>query len=184
MLRVADILLALFGLVICAPALLFLCLLCALKYRSPIFRQERIGRDLKPFILFKFRTMPIDTPSVPTHQLDLKTLTKYSRFLRHYKLDELPQLWNVLKGDMSLVGPRPCLPSQNEIIRLRLFFGLLSIRPGITGFAQIMGVDMSNPRLLTKLDLRMTRKLNCCTYFTYVFLTSFGRGSRDALRDR
>ena len=102
-----------------APILALLWILGWLDTGSPLFRQERVGRNQKPFTLVKFRTMRPDTASVATHLADASAVTKLGHFLRRSKLDELPQLWNVLKGEMSLVGPRPCLFSQTELIEER-----------------------------------------------------------------
>src|SRR5215469_1490888 len=106
---------------------------------SPLFRQARVGRHQKPFVLVKFRTMKPGTASVASHLVDVTSITRWGRFLRQTKLDELPQLWNVLKGEMSLVGPRPCLFNQEELIRERAQRGVFEARPGITGLAQIRG---------------------------------------------
>ena len=116
MTRVLDVLLSFLGLVMRAPIFVVLWILGWLDTGSPMFRQERVGRNQKPFTLVKFRTMRPDTASVATHLADASAVTKLGHFLRRSKLDELPQLWNVLKGEMSLVGPRPCLFIQTELI--------------------------------------------------------------------
>ena len=116
MTRVLDVLLSFLGLVMGAPIFVVLWILGWLDTGSPLFRQERVGRHQKPFTLVKFRTMRPDTASVATHLADASAVTQLGQFLRRSKLDELPQLWNVLKGEMSLVGPRPCLFSQTELI--------------------------------------------------------------------
>lgn len=108
MTRVFDIFLSLAGLVGAAPILLLLLVLGWFDTKTPLFQQERVGRHQKLFILVKFRTMRPDTASVDTHLADASAVTKLGHFLRRSKLEELPQLWNVLKGEMSLVGPRPC----------------------------------------------------------------------------
>ena len=104
------------------------------------------------------------------------------KFLRRYKLDELPQLWNVLRGDMSLVGPRPCLPSQFELIDMRQKYDLYKFLPGITGLAQINGIDMSDPILLTRTDYKMMNNLNLKKYFYYLLLPFFGSGFGDRVK--
>jgi O-antigen biosynthesis protein WbqP len=96
--------------------------------------------------------MYIDTPSLPTHEVAKSAVTPFGRFLRRFKLDELPQLWNVARGEMSLVGPRPCLPTQEELARLRRDLGVFEIRPGVTGLAQIRGIDMSRPEACARAD--------------------------------
>ena len=117
-----------------------------------IFAQERVGLEGRTFICYKLRTMYCNTPSAPTHQTDPSAITDLGWWLRRLKLDELPQLLNVIKGDMSLVGPRPCLPSQQDLIEHRQRRGVFSVRPGLTGKAQVLGVDMSNPERLAKID--------------------------------
>lgn len=149
---------------------------------SPLFRQERVGRNQKPFTLVKFRTMRPDTASVATHLADASAVTKLGHFLRRSKLDELPQLWNVLKGEMSLVGPRPCLLSQTELIDERESRGVFNARPGITGLAQINGIDMSTPRLLAETDALMLKDLGLRTYFSFILKTVMGSGSGDRIK--
>lgn len=182
MIRVFDVVLAALGLIALAPLIAVLWLLCWLDTGSPLFIQTRVGCGQKPFRLVKFRTMRPDTASVATHLVDARAVTPLGRFLRRYKLDELPQLWNVLKGEMSLVGPRPCLPNQLELIRERARRGVFAARPGITGLAQIMGIDMSNPRLLARVDARMLRKMSVPAYFGYICKTLTGAGRGDRVR--
>jgi lipopolysaccharide/colanic/teichoic acid biosynthesis glycosyltransferase len=109
-------------------------------------------------------------------------VTVIGAFLRRSKLDELPQLWNVLRGDMSLVGPRPGLPGQHELVRARESEGVFSARPGITGLAQLRGIDMSTPELLALTDAEMLRRLNLKSYFAYIFQTVLGGGAGDRVR--
>ena len=123
--------------------MLFVFILCFLDTRSPIFWQKRLGQDQVPFTLIKFRTMTSDTSSVATHLVNPEKITRLGKFLRKTKLDELPQLWNVLSGKMSLVGPRPGLPSQLELTKERQLRKVFSVRPGITGLSQINEIDMS-----------------------------------------
>jgi O-antigen biosynthesis protein WbqP len=104
------------------------------------------------------------------------------KFLRRTKLDELPQLWNVLKGEMSLVGPRPCLFNQEALIAARQDKGVLDVLPGITGLAQVNGIDMSDPERLAEWDERMLQQLTIVDYFKYLILTVVGRGSGDRVR--
>jgi O-antigen biosynthesis protein WbqP len=119
LIRFLDVALSALGLVMTLPLMLVLLLLGWWDTRSPLFRQERVGRNQRPFTLVKFRTMRPGTASVATHLADAAAVTPFGRFLRRTKLDELPQLWNVLRGEMSLVGPRPCLPNQDELIAER-----------------------------------------------------------------
>ena len=126
--------------------------------------------------------MHIGSPSVATHLASASSITPFGSFLRKSKLDELPQLWNVFMGDMSLVGPRPNLFNQNELIEERAMRGVYSIRPGITGLAQIHKIDMSTPQLLAETDAMMIDHLNVWYYFKYIFLTVFGKGFGDRVR--
>ena len=116
------------------------------------FEQERVGRAQQPFVCYKFRTMREGTKQAGTHEIPQAAVTGIGRFLRRSKIDELPQVWNLIKGDMSLVGPRPCLPVQHELRGLRQVRGIFEMRPGITGLAQVRGVDMSMPERLTRID--------------------------------
>ncbi len=181
MIRFFDILLSALGLIVGVPLLMVIFIACWIDTRSPLFRQERVGRYKKPFILVKFRTMRIGTASVASHLVDAATVTKIGRLLRRLKLDELPQLWNVLKGDMSLVGPRPCLFSQHELIRERDLRSVFSFRPGITGLAQIHGVDMSTPQLLAQKDAQMLEELDLVSYLTFIIQTAMGAGRGDRI---
>lgn len=184
MLRLLDLVLAGVGLVFALPLLLVLAMLGLFDTGSPIFRQTRLGRHQRPFVLVKFRTMRPDAPHVASHLADASAITSFGRFLRRTKLDELPQLWNVLRGDMSLVGPRPCLLSQKELIEERAQRGVYDARPGITGLAQISGIDMSTPRLLAETDHKMLTELNVCSYFRFILLTIVGRGAGDRVVKR
>jgi len=180
--RSLDVLLAGTGLLLLAPLLALLWLAGRFDTGSPLFRQQRVGRHQRPFVLIKFRTMRPDTASVGTHQVNPAAITPYGRFLRHSKLDELPQLWNVLKGDMSLVGPRPCLPNQTELVQERERQGVFAARPGITGLAQVQKVDMSQPVHLAELDAQMLRQLDFWLYLKLIASTLTGSGSGDRVR--
>lgn len=182
LMRVFDIVFSLFGMLIGFPVLLLLFILGLFDTGAPLFFQERVGRSLKPFVLIKFRTMNVDTASVATHLANVSSITKFGHFLRKTKLDELPQLWNVLKGDMSLVGPRPNLFSQNDLISERSKLAVYDVRPGITGLAQINEIDMSNPKLLAQTDAAMIQSLSVINYFKYIFLTVMGNGSGDRIK--
>ncbi|WP_091582167.1 sugar transferase [Mesorhizobium qingshengii] len=138
----------------------FLLAVLAVRASSPgpaIFSQTRVGRDGTLFRCHKLRTMYVGTPSLPSHETPANAVTSVGEVLRKFKLDELPQFWNVLKGEMSLVGPRPCLPTQTELIEYRRRLGVLSALPGITGMAQIRGIDMSSPALLAETDAAYLR---------------------------
>ena len=179
MIRLLDFLFAVFGLVLGSPILLLLFLIGLFDTGSPLFRQRRLGRNQKPFTLFKFRTMRVDTASVATHLASASAITTYGHFLRRTKLDELPQLWNVFKGEMSLVGPRPGLTNQEELTEARRHHGVFAVRPGITGLSQINEIDMSTPELLAQTDAEMIRKTSITNYFKYIILTVIGKGSGD-----
>lgn len=183
MIRAFDVVFALLGLVVGAPVLLLLALIGLFDTGSPIFRQQRVGRDQKPFTLVKFRTMKRGTASVATHLTNSASITPFGQFLRKTKLDELPQLWNVLKGEMSLVGPRPGLFNQKELTDARQKQGVFAVRPGITGLAQVNEIDMSTPELLAEVDRRMIESMNLKNYFRYILLTVSGKGSGDRVKN-
>ena len=182
--RIFDILFSFFGLVLLSPILVVLMVIGFFDTGSPIFRQERVGKGKQPFRLMKFRSMHINAPSVATHLASASSITPFGSFLRKSKLDELPQLWNVFVGDMSLVGPRPNLFNQEELIQERDSRGVYSVRPGITGLAQINKIDMSTPQLLAETDTQMIQELNILCYFKYILLTVFGKGFGDRIKKK
>lgn len=182
MIRLLDFLVAFFGLLILWPILLIVTLIGLFDTGSPIFVQERIGRNKKPFKLVKFRTMSVETKSVASHLASNASITKLGSFLRKTKIDELPQLINVVKGEMSLVGPRPNLFNQEELIKERDARGVYDVLPGITGLAQVQNIDMSTPELLAKTDKQMIDTLTLKDYFKYILMTATGSGSGDAVK--
>lgn len=182
MMRALDVVFALMGLIVTTPLFLVLVVVGLLDTGSPIFRQVRVGRRQQPFTLWKFRTMRPDMASVATHLADAFAITPFGRFLRRTKLDELPQLWNVLTGEMSLVGPRPCLFNQEALMVERAGLGVFDVRPGITGLAQVQGIDMSTPRLLAETDAQMIKTLTLFNYFKYILLTVLGKGAGDRVK--
>jgi len=184
MIRLFDVLFAILGLILGSPVLTVIYLIGLFDTGSPIFCQERVGRDQKPFTLVKFRTMRPDTASVASHLADASAITPLGVFLRRTKLDELPQLWNVVKGEMSLVGPRPCLFNQTELINQRVAHAVFSARPGITGLAQLNNIDMSTPRLLAETDARMLKELTVSAYLKYIFMTVGGKGLGDVVKSK
>ena len=125
--------------------------------------------------------MRVGTASVASHLANADAATPLGRFLRRTKLDELPQLWNVLTGDMSMVGPRPGLFNQMDLLEARSKHGIYAFRPGITGLAQVSGIDMSTPDLLAETDARMLASLDLRAYLRYLFQTVFGAGRGDAV---
>ena len=181
MIRFFDVLFSFLGLVCGLPILLLIYLSGLIDTGSPLFFQERVGLNKKLFVLVKFRTMSVGTASVASHLANKASVTKLGLFLRRTKLDELPQLWNVLVGDMSLVGPRPNLPNQQELIIERDKNGIFSVRPGITGLAQINKIDMSRPKLLSDTDYQMIKSLTLRAYFSFIVLTVLGKGGGDRI---
>lgn len=177
-----DFVFSLLGLVVGFPVLLVLTIVGLFDTGSPVFRQVRVGRHQKPFTLVKFRTMKVDTASVATHLASSASITRFGHFLRRTKLDELPQLWNVLKGEMSLVGPRPGLFNQEELTAERAKRGVFDARPGITGLAQVNEIDMSTPTLLAETDQKMIQSLTVVDYFKYICMTVVGKGAGDRVR--
>ena len=171
MIRLLDIIISFFCLVFLLPWFFIIFLVGFVNNSSSIFIQERIGLNLKNFKLIKFRTMKIGTLSAGTHLINSSNITHFGHFLRKSKLDELPQLLNVLMGHMSLVGPRPCLPNQKKLIIERKKRGVYKVKPGITGLAQVFDINMSRPVLLAKADLKMIKQMNLFYYFYYMFKT-------------
>ena len=169
--RFLDIFFSLLGLLILLPLFFIIFLIGCFDTSSPLFIQKRIGINLTSFELVKFRTMKINTISRGTHLVDPSNITSFGYFLRKYKLDELPQLWNVFNGSMSLVGPRPCLFNQKKLISERKKRGVFKVKPGITGLAQISRINMKTPTILAKTDLKMIKKINLYYYFYYILKT-------------
>jgi O-antigen biosynthesis protein WbqP len=181
LIRLLDFLFALFGLLATLPILLIVTIIGYFDTRSPIFIQQRMGKNKRPFKLIKFRTMSIDTKSVASHLASTASITKLGGFLRKTKIDELPQLINVLKGEMSLIGPRPNLFNQEQLIDERDSRGVYDVLPGITGLAQVNNIDMSTPVLLAKTDQKMIESLTLANYFRYIIMTATGSGKGDAM---
>jgi O-antigen biosynthesis protein WbqP len=179
--RLADVVGAAAGLLVLWPVAIVLAVLVAASDGRPVlFRQIRVGRDERPFTLWKFRTMRRGTAHVPTHEASAASVTGVGRFLRRTKLDELPQLWNVLKGEMSFVGPRPCLPSQSEVIEARRRHGALSLPVGITGLAQIRGYDFSMPEQTAACDGEYGRRASLGYDLWLIGQTLLGRAKDNA----
>ena len=182
MLRILDMILSFVGLVSLSIVMLVIYMIGFFDTGSPIFRQVRVGKNKKEFTLVKFRTMSVDTESVASHLANASSITKFGKFLRKTKLDELPQLWNVLKGEMSLVGPRPGLFNQEELTVARDTQKVFDVRPGITGLSQVNEIDMSTPELLAKTDREMIDTMSIGNYFKYIFMTVGGKGSGDRVK--
>ena len=173
MIRIFDFLFSLIGLIFLFPLLILIFLIGLFDNGSPLFIQKRVGQNLKSFLLIKFRTMPMNTRSAGTHLITNIKLTSFGYFLRKTKIDEIPQLINVLLGNMSLVGPRPCLYNQKKLIIERKKKGVFKVRPGITGLAQISGINMKTPTLLARIDQKMIKEMNLNNYFSYILRTIF-----------
>ena len=184
MFRLIDLFFATLVLVVGAPIMVLIASVLYIYSGSPFFLQTRAGKNGKAFTLIKFRTMSIGTDSVATHLVSNSAVTPIGSFLRKYKFDELPQLWNVLVGDMSFVGPRPCLLTQLELVELRQKNGIFAVKPGITGLAQISGIDMSNPSLLVKTEVEMLKNYSLKNYFKFIFLTVAGKGFGDHVNSK
>lgn len=158
--RFLDIVLSSTALVVLSPLMILVALVIWLQDRGPIvFRQARIGRDGHPFGFLKFRSMPVGTPNVASTERALIRITPFGRFIRRTSIDELMQLFNILKGDMSIVGPRPPIPTQENLIRLRRQNGALSLRPGLTGWAQVNSYDYMPEEEKARLDGEYAAKL-------------------------
>lgn len=181
--RIVNALCAAMGLAVLWPIMAVLIVIVRLETPGPgIFAQTRVGKDGKEFTCYKVRTMSRDTPNAASHLVTTAQVTRSGRILRKIKLDELPQLWNVLVGDINLVGPRPCLPSQVELIEARRRLDVLTIRPGITGLAQIRGIDMSDPERLANVDAEYLRSRSFGGDLSILLKTVVGAGSGDRTR--
>ena len=178
MIRFTDLICSLFGILILLPVFMVLFILCFFDTGRPLFIQKRIGHKQRTFKIIKFRSMQVDTPSIASHLASVSSITKFGKLMRKSKLDELPQLWNVMLGQMSLVGPRPCLLNQKRLITERKKLGVFNARPGITGLAQLKGIDMSKPKLLAEIDADMIKNLTFMTYLKYILLTVVGTKSK------
>ena len=171
MIRLLDVVFSFLILILLFPLFILIFFIVFLDNGFPFFIQKRVGLNLKNFTLIKFRTMKMGTLSAGTHLIDSSNITCFGYFLRKFKLDELPQLLNVFIGHMSFVGPRPCLPNQKRLINERKKRGIYKVKPGITGLAQVSGINMSRPVLLAKTDLKMIKQMNLFYYFYYIFRT-------------
>lgn len=183
--RALDVAIAVGASVVALP----LCLILMVVIRAespgnPLFAQWRVGRHQKPFLMLKLRTMTANTAHVPSHEVEAARITRAGRLLRRLKLDELPQLWNVLVGSMSLVGPRPCLPSQAELIAARDERGLFQFQPGVTGPAQLLNIDMSEPVRLAEVEADYFARATFWSDVAIIVRTFTGGGSGDAAPER
>lgn len=181
--RVFDLIFASAVLIFFGWLMLIIAIIVAATSAGPaLFRQQRVGRQGHVFTCYKFRTMNINTPNVATHNVSANATTKIGKYLREWKLDELPQIFNIFANKMSLVGPRPCLPSQHDLIAARQRLGVLYVKPGVTGWSQINGVDMSDPGHLADMDAEYCSRRSIPLYLKIVLLTFLGRGQGDKIR--
>lgn len=180
--RIFDLLLSIVILIPALPVMAVVAIAIRRTSEGPaIFVQERVGLNEKVFKCLKFRTMAHGTPDIASHQASTSWITPLGRMLRKTKIDELPQLFNVISGDMSLVGPRPCLPNQTELIMERRRLGVFSVRPGVTGLAQVAGVDMSDPIRLAALDSQYVASRTLMGDLKLIVRTGLGSGSGDVV---
>jgi len=155
-------------------------ILVRIRSKGPgLFAQQRVGKGGRIFTCYKFRTMHVGTKQSATHEVAASSVTSVGRVLRRTKLDELPQVWNLLKGEMTLVGPRPCLPSQTDLVEGRRRSGVLELTPGITGLAQVNGIDMSIPHRLVIYDQRYLGMQSLLLDLRILISTVTGKGSGD-----
>lgn len=184
--RLFDFVMSLMGIIVLSPIILIVAL--AVKLTSPgpmLFKQRRIGKNNNEFQIYKFRTMRIDTPNVPTHLLENpeQWITPVGKFLRKTSLDELPQLFNILKGEMSIVGPRPALYNQIDLKEMRTEAGVHKLVPGLTGWAQINGRDEIPLSLKVKLDKEYLEKKNFLFDIKIIFMTVLSVLKRDGVQE-
>ena len=178
--RTLDLCAAIGGLVALSPVLLATWVMIRRQGDGPaIFAQARVGRHGRIFTCYKFRTMAVGTVQAGTHEVSGSAVTPLGTRLRRWKIDELPQLWNVLRGDMGLIGPRPCLPAQEELVRRRTEAGVLAVRPGISGLAQVAGIDMRDPARLVEWDARYIAIRGLILDLKLILQTARGGGRGD-----
>ncbi|MFS7431288.1 sugar transferase [Carnobacterium maltaromaticum] len=173
--RIIDFMLALMGIIILLAVMLFIILLIKLDSRGPVlFKQKRVGKNKNYFYIYKFRTMRVDSPNeMPTHLLENPDLfiTKIGKILRKTSLDEIPQIFNILKGEMSLIGPRPALWNQYDLIKERDKYSVNALLPGITGLAQINGRDELSIEEKAHIDGRYANEMSFFLDTKIFFLT-------------
>lgn len=159
--RFFDVVLAISLVVFLFPIYLIIGLIIFLQdFGTPIFKQMRVGKNGKEFLFYKFRSMPLKTPNVESHEKDKLKITPFGKFIRRTNLDELPQFFNVLKGDMSFIGPRPPIPSQENLINLRRENKSLFLKPGLTGWAQVNSYDNMPEEAKAKFDGEYAKRIS------------------------
>ena len=185
--RLMDIVLSLCAIIALSPVLLLLAVLIKADSKGPVlFKQKRVGKDKKHFEILKFRTMYADVPKdVPTHLLadPASKITKIGRFLRKSSLDELPQIFNIFKGEMSIIGPRPALWNQYDLIAERDKYGANDVRPGLTGLAQVMGRDELPIDIKAKYDGDYVKEITFKNDVKIFFKTIFSVASADGIKE-
>lgn len=184
--RIFDLISSLVGIIVLSPIILIVAI--AVKITSPgpiLFSQRRIGKDNKEFKIYKFRTMKIDTPNLPTHLLEKpeQWITPIGKFLRKTSLDELPQLWNILNGEMSVVGPRPALYNQKDLITLRTEKKIHKLVPGLTGWAQINGRDELPIPKKVQLDEEYLKRKSFFFDIKIIFMTVFKVAKSEGIKE-
>lgn len=178
--RMLDVLFALAVLIFLWWLLVLIWIFVRLESRGPgIFAQERVGRNGRVFTCYKFRTMKIGTANLGTHEVSVSAVTRLGQVLRKLKLDELPQILNIFRNEISLIGPRPCLPVQSTLIEARRRLGVLTLKPGISGLAQVNGVDMSDPERLARWDARYMGLQSLLLDLRIIVATALGGGNGD-----
>lgn len=184
--RIFDFVFSLMAFIVFSPIILIICLIIKVTSPGPVFfRQRRIGKDNKEFKILKFRTMRIDTPNVATHLLENPDhwITPIGKFLRKTSLDELPQLINIIKGDMSIVGPRPALYNQYDLKDMRTKANVHKLMPGLTGLAQISGRDELSLEDKVALDKEYLDKENIVFDIKIIFMTVFSVLKSDGVQE-
>ena len=175
--RAIDIIIALIYIVVFLPLYIIIFILIFLgDFNNPIFKQNRVGRNKNTFLLYKFRSMPVNTGDVASSEVSKIKVTRFGKFIRRTNLDEIPQVFNVLFGDMSFIGPRPSILSQKDLIDLRQKYNVYKSRPGLTGYAQVNSYDFMPIEEKVKFDSEYVRKisflLDCKIFFqTFLYLT-------------
>jgi O-antigen biosynthesis protein WbqP len=170
--RLFDIMLSICLLISLWPIYAILAIIICIQDGGPaIFKQNRIGKEGVVFMFYKFRTMPICTPNVESKEANRLQITPFGKFIRRINLDELPQFYNVLKGDMSFIGPRPPIPTQIDLIEMRKKNGALSLKPGLTGWAQVNSYDGMSVEQKAKFDGEYANKISLLTDFIILFKT-------------
>lgn len=170
--RALDLVISLTLFPLCLILVFFLSVLTILIDReNPFFTQVRVGQHKKQFIMYKMRTFKRNTPERASHEVDPCMLLRVGNIYRATRLDELPQLFNVILGNMALVGPRPCLPSQLQLIELRTKASIFDVKPGITGMSQCLGIDMRDPYILVGYDEKMLKEMTLAMYIKILYQT-------------